>query len=309
MIGSPLPIAIYERKLKIVSGSPAYVLTKLGRLDAACVDFDTTGPTFRATTAGKYLVLWCSQSKHETIEVAVSAPSAFAVARNEAKWQKGTFEQPMSGSYTYPTGWIDPVLTVVNQTRPIMPFGHVSHSVLIDLAQNEQFAFSVTGEADREWTLVAWRMPEHSEEFRNPVVQTNPSLSVSASGAVSTTLASQYEATRRRVVLSANDSWARYTYSVDSAVNGLNYVARVRLFRSSVDGSPAGGSVTLNLILNGTTISTLAMTIPNTGALNSFIQFVFPFIAASGVNSVIFEFRNPDASTKQLEAEIFMERE
>jgi hypothetical protein len=309
VIGSPLPIAIYERKLKIVSGSPAYVLTKLGRLDAACVDFDTTGPTFRATTAGKYLVLWCSQSKHETIEVSVTAPTAAAITRNEAKWQKGTYNQPMSGTYSYPTGWIDPVLTITNQTRPLMPFGHVSHSVLVDLAQNEQFAFSVTGEADREWTLVAWRMPEHREEFRNPVVQTNPSLSVSASGAVSTTLTSLYEATRRRVVLSANDAWARYTYSVDSAVNGLNYVARVRLFRSSVDGSPAGGTVTLNIILNGTTISTIAMTIPSTDAVNSFIQFVFPFVVPSGVNSVIFEFRNPNASTKQLEAEMFMERE
>ena len=317
MIGSPLPIAIYERKLKIVSGSPAYVLTKLGRLDAACVDFDTTGPTFRATTAGKYLVLWCSQSKHETIEVSVTAPTAFAVTRNQAKWQKGTFVQPMSGSYTYPTGWIDPVLTVVNQTRPIMPFGHVSHSVLVDLDEDEQFALSVTGEADREWTLVAWRMPEQVEEHRRANFVTSTTHTQSASDVVASTLTSIYEAFRRRIRFNAASVFHNSRMTISTATNGLNYRARVRLFRDSTDSTPAGGNVVLVLRYENTaesipltTIETETLVIPNTGAATNFIEHTFDFSLTSSASSHLFyfEYQNPDSSVKRFECEFFMEQ-
>jgi hypothetical protein len=319
MIGSPLPIAIYERKLRIVSGSPTYVLSKLGRLDAACVDFDTTGPTFRATVKGKYMVLWCSQSKHETIEVAVSAPAAFAVARNEAKWQKGTFLQPMSGTYAYPTGWINPVLTIVNQTRPIMPFGHVSHSVLVDLDENEQFALSVSGVSDREWTLVAWRMPEHKEEFRLPNTQfaTSPTHSQSASNVVASSLTSQYIAFRRRIQFNAASVFHNSRIAIATATNGLTYRARVRLFRDSTDSAPAGGNVVLVLRYENsgagiplTTIETETLVIPNTGAANNFIEHTFDFTLVSVVSNYSFDFQwqNPDASVKRCECEFFMEQ-
>jgi hypothetical protein len=318
MIGSPLPIAIYERKLRIVSGSPTYVLSKLGRLDAACVDFDTTGPTFRATEAGKYMVLWCSQSKHETIEVAVTAPAAFAVARNEAKWQKGTFLQPMSGTYAYPTGWTDPVLTIVNQTRPIMPFGHVSHSVLVDLDQDEQFALSVSGVSDREWTLVAWRMPEMTEEFRRAHGLVNfGATTQSGSGVTSSTITSQYEANRMRIQFTMNGVFCRRLCAPNTTSHGTTFRARVRLFRDSTDSAPAGGDVVLVLWyrnpgagIGDTTIFTQTLTIPNTGAANNFIETTFDFslVVSASTFDFFFEFQNPNSSTKRFECELFFEK-
>jgi hypothetical protein len=318
MIGSPLPIAIYERKLRIVSGTPTYVLSKLGRLDAACVDFDTTGPTFRATVKGKYMVLWCSQSKHETIEVAVSAPAAFAVARNEAKWQKGTFLQPMSGTYAYPPGSINPVLTVVNQTRPIMPFGHVSHSVLVDLDQDEQFAMSVSGVSDREWTLVAWRMPQMTEEFRRVYNLVDfGDTTQSGAGVVSTGITSQYGEVRMRIQFTLNGVFCRRICSPRTTNHGTTFRARVRLFRDSTDTTPSGGDVVLVLWyqnpgagIGDTTIFTQTMTIPNTGAVNNFIETTFDFslvASASGYN-FFFEFQNPNAAPKRFECELFFEK-
>ena len=194
MIGSPLPIAILDRRLRLVDSVPTLVNLQMGNLSTACVRFDTSGPTFIATEAGKYLVMWCSSSKHETVEVSVGNPSSAAIARNQAKWQRGFFDQPMTGTWAYPTLWVDPVLTVTNQTRPFMPFGHVSHSVVVDLAQDEQFSFSVTiGHTDREWTLVAWRMPAHVQENRLQFIMNSTTDTVSAGSTITGIFSGRYE--------------------------------------------------------------------------------------------------------------------
>jgi len=283
-------------------------------MDAACVTFDTSGPTFVANVAGKYLVLWCSQSKHETIEVAVTSPASAAVTRNEAKWQRGFFVQPFSGTYSYPTGWIDPVLTQVNQTRPFMPFGHVSHSVLVDLEADEQFAFAVSGHADREWTLVAWRMPSFAEEQRLARVVISSTDTTSASGATITGLASQYESIRKRIAFTNATAWARARVAFSTGTSGTTYKARIRVFRDSTDSSPAGGVITLNLLITltgpTTTLTTFTITIPNTGAVTNFVEFTFDFTVTSSAFSYLldFEFLNADSSSKRLEAELFLEQ-
>jgi hypothetical protein len=278
-------------------------------MDAACVTFAIDSPSFTANIAGKYLVLWCSSTKHETVEIGVSSPTSAAVARNEAKWQRGFFIQAMSGSYSYPTGRIDPVLTRVDQTRPFMPFGHVSHSVLVDLEQDEVFAFAVTGNSEREWTLVAWRMPDHAEEQRRATVGSFISSSSSTTGATLTFITRGI-----RVALTNATAWTQTRFAISTGTNGTTYKARIRVYRDSTDLSPTGGVVTLNLLITNTgpttTLASSTITIPNTGATSHFVEFAFDFtVASSGTSYLIdFEFVNADSSSKRFEAETLLEQ-
>ena len=198
-----------------------------------------------------------------------------------------------------------------------MPFGHVSHSVLVDLDQDEQFALSVTGEADREWTLVAWRMPEQVEEHRRANFVTSATHTQSASDVVASTLSSLYEAFRRRIRFNAASVFHNSRITISTATNGLNYRARVRLFRDSTDSTPAGGNVVLVLRYENTaesipltTIETETLVIPNTGAATNFIEHTFDFSLTSSASSHLFyfEYQNPDSSVKRFECEFFMEQ-
>lgn len=155
MIGSPVPIGILERK--IVDGSLTSVIS--GRPYAACVEFtDPTQPKFTCRgVAGKYLVIFQSETKRLALSVAVASPPSAVLAMNANSWNVISQDQLMSVAFAYAGSWSITGSTV--QTRTWMPFEHVSHPFRVDLAKDQECSLTVTSSAsDRQWMLAAWRL-------------------------------------------------------------------------------------------------------------------------------------------------------
>jgi hypothetical protein len=268
-IGHPLPIGILEHKLvpdglggfefdDIVSGNP----------DAALVEFDPGSTEFTAKQAGKYLVIWNSETKRQNISIAVTAPAAAAISRNSNTWRKIVNDQLMSIAFSFSSGWS--VSSYVVQTREYMPFEHVSHSFLVELDDNETCVLAVTStETDRQWSLAAWRIPTATQQYRP-----NANLLVGAqqppntvSSDITQTRVSESGAYIGRYRFECTAGTGKQVRFLATPQPGYAVVAKIRLFVDATDPSPAGGSVVLSIKKNATTIVSSTVTIPDDGTV------------------------------------------
>lgn len=263
-IGHPLPIGVIEHKL-VPDGMGGFEFDDIisGNPDAALVEFSPGSTQFTAKMAGKYLVIWNSETKRENISIEVTAPTAAAISRHENAWRKIVNDQLMSISFAFSSGWS--VSSYVVQTREYMPFEHVSHSFLVDLDANETCVLAVTStETDRQWSLAAWRIPPYVQEYRP-----NSNLLVGAERSPNTVSA---DITQTQIT--ANDAFiSRFRFVCTAGTGkqvrflatplaGYALTAKIRLFVDSTDSAPASGTVTLAIKKNTTTLATSTVLIP-----------------------------------------------
>lgn len=271
MIGSRVPIGILERK-SIPNGSGGFILgaSQSGNIAEANILFETpANPEFTAITAGKFLVIFNTETKRQQIAVAVSAPASAAIARNENTWRPLSVDQVMSCSYAFSAGAWNVASSVI-QERNYMPFEHVSHSFLVDLAANEKCILNVTsGASDRKWMLCAMRMLNFTLEERNRNVLAlslfRPTIS-NTSGTTTSEITQSTDNVRKWHVRCVTGTSSQSQFSYGRPRSGVAFVAKVELSRSSNPAfSSIAGSVTVQVRKDATVLATTTMAIPLAG--------------------------------------------
>jgi hypothetical protein len=269
MIGSPLPIAILNRsydagEIRVISGRP----------DLAEIEF-TDGIGFTAITPGRFIGIFSTDTRRQPLSVAVTTPTAAAIARNSNEWKALRYDQLMYVDYA-PNGagnyWNVNSSSV--QTRNYMPFQHVSQSWMCELDADEDssLALTIADATQLRWMLAVIRLPSMNEENRDSNIF--KSASVTSSSGVTRSLMSGPQRNFPRWQVSSTVAAGEATFTFQAPPAGVDYISRVRLVASL---PTIAGTVTATLRKNSTDIGSSVMTIPFEG------EQLWEFSVASGV--------------------------
>ena len=268
MIGEPLPIAILNRSWIVTLGVGSEQRRVSGRSDVAMIAFASSGIGFRAIEAGKFLVLFTTETLRQELAVSVSSPASAVMARNDNEWKKISFDQVMSVAFA-PNGalnyWNVSAYTV--QSRIFMPFEHVSHCWLCDLDEDESSTLDLTisDPTELKWMLAVIRISPFTTGNRNANIYPNfGPATTNGSVTISSVLSSQNYG-RRAISSTANGRFVRFNFAPPTT--GVDYTAIVRIFPTS---GGTGGSITVAIEkqpISGspTVIGSTTMTIPSEG--------------------------------------------
>lgn len=283
MFGSPLPIAILERKWI----DSSLQMVERGLVDITGIEFDlsqTINPTFKnIRDVGSFFCLFQTETLREPITIAVNSPAAFDVARNESQFVKYTWEQPMQIDFQ-PTNAAPPTLpfslnSFSTMQRELVPHSHVSFPWPVKLEFDESCQLGITSsQANRQWSLMVWRMTPDGlladqRENLNLISYTYPNSSSASSS---------------RTLISANTDWENWYRVINISEANLvtvfaelgasavawrpqfAHICRWKLRRSSLQNPPLGGTIRTQVLKNGTAIDTANLTIPTDNSVATY---------------------------------------
>jgi hypothetical protein len=277
MQGSLLPIAILERKWVVdpITSIPALQMLSSGRLDVVGIQFDTlstTNPKFKNKRGdGRFFCLFRSETLREELSVEVTAPSVLNVAKNRREYKRFEWEQPLTATFSGPSTYPSITVSATKQSRVLQPHSHIVFEWLTELGEDIDSILTVTGSADREWSLLVWRLLPDALE----------SQAIENLNAFSTPIANASNANWSRALISRSDDWSHWyrVTNVSEANLAINWfslsnssvgrfrtqfehLVKWRVRRSATQTTPAGGNIRLRIQKNGTDVATYTITIP-----------------------------------------------
>lgn len=297
MFGSPLPVGILNRSY----GSNGEVRTISGRPEVADIEFLPTGIGFKALSPGKFIAIFSTETLRQELSVAISSPSAAAIARNSNEWKRLSFEQIMTIAFTpNPSTAKWNVSSHTKQTRTFMPFEHVSHSWLCDLATNENGVLDLTiaDATNLKWMLAVMRVAGPTLESRNANIYTNDFPTQTPSAGVTSERMGNIENVRRWIIQSTSNGG---TLNMQCARprTSTAYTARVQLLRMQTVpsyGVSIAGTVGVEILKDAISLGSTTMTIP----LDGFQVWELPIASSvfTGTEFLNLRFTGIDSSEK-----------
>lgn len=268
--GTPPAQALLSRK--IVDGLLELVVS--GRPVAAGIEFGTDEQNPRFTNVrnvGAFLCTFFSETKHEEIDIEVTAPAAFATSYNRKSLKVLRWEQVQSCSFTLGPP-MDETITKLN--RELIQNSHVSFSWLVELQEDEECVLTVDGNVDRKWTLHVIRMlPEGLNEewfqFGNLARNANPISTPDGSWTLTKLNDNgisdvwRGELTERyRVTNNSNPSLSVNWYQTNPIRTQFAHRLTITIKRSATQIPATGGTGTFRMKNGGTDVHVQPFTIP-----------------------------------------------
>lgn len=269
-ISIPPVLALLSRKL--VEGD--LVLVEKGFAASAGIEFGSDHQNPRFTNlygVGRFLCTFFSETKHEEIDIRVTAPAAFDTSWNRKSLKKLRWDQVQECVFT-----IGPPMTatITNLSRELIQNSHISFTWMVELQEEEECVLTVDGDEDRQWTLSVIRMTpdnrsveyfQHSNLARNSNPYSSPDgswtltkLNNNAGGDIwSGELTERY-----RVTNNSNPSLSVLWYKTSPFRTQFAHRLTVTIKRSSIQDPPVGGTGTFRLKDGATNVHVQPFTIP-----------------------------------------------
>jgi hypothetical protein len=278
MNGAPLVVALLERVYDSETESPTNRIR--GNTKALGIEFTHLGsPRFRNRRGtGHFLCVFQSETKRKRLQVSVSEPDSAAKPWNELDIREVTWDQVIDIPVTQSAGRgaIMSLGTPNVMSRSIVANSHAVMSFLVSLDEDEDCILAVTGEADRQWSLMVLRlMPDgvatpHYEQ-RNLVRTVNPV------GASSGWTRTQVNSSGSNVLGKRVIFWRVVNTSVDPfSVTWMQWFTiqaefahqTIVTIRKSANHS-GGGTVRIRLFAGATEMESEVVTIPSDGSVQT----------------------------------------